>query len=587
MALCPKDGGALSEQCSIIEPREEQPTCLESVHYPVFGTRSARHNSHLRQIFRRSELRTSSSDSPRQTDGTPTFPRRTLHKARSGFLALRAGLFRRPPQQDNDLFENKSKSLPKQGHAHRSTHGFSDISSSTQEDLNFGTDLYRNGRAQPRTLNDPDGNFIKQVPPFHPLKNTVSAPQTWTSSSAVVHDPESAFDQIVSTPADQPFAYESYQDSIVTSHIPDEEKFAEPYPSVVEDIQKDRANYLNSSVASEDRYTAGSLASNSTDEDNLGGTSLQCYDQDVASEKKRDILENWLDHGQCANEKIEELRRLSETRNVPTLEMQHKCNDSSESLALPDYSTPSLAGSETPQQRGSLVIRSKAPVTQERVLLGDDSLELQASESPVSESRKCSANVKIAFPGLYHELLEQWVRENEMNPALDPGFPGLESETTLSTAHLPSLASTISSHRHPDNQPHHHTEVPWSLDTHLNTGLANILNSSHKENALVPFTPLAYPRGVTVHCVQDPITFPCNMDDYTRQANPRTTSAREGQSDGRRRHSFGIHISERNVSTCEEITSIERKLTAMPGICLETFYHTRAPPRDPATIIRG
>jgi hypothetical protein len=383
----------------------------------------------------------------------------------------------------------------------------------------------------------------------------------------------------VSTPADQPFAYESYQDNVVTSHISDEEKFAEPDLSIIEDIQKDRADYLTPSVASEDRRTAGSLSSNSTDEDNLGGISLQCYKQDVDSEQKRDLLKNWLDHEQCACEKIEELRRLSETRNVPSLEMQHKRNDSSESLALPDYSTPSLAGSETPRRRGSLVIRSKSLVTQERVLLGDDSLEPQACESPVSESRKCSANVKIAFPGLYHELLEQWVRENEMSPTLDPEFPRLESETTWSTAHLPSLASTTSSHHHPNTQPNHPTELPWSLDTHLDAGLANILNNFHKENALVPFTPLAYPRVVTVHCVRDSITFPCTMNDYTRQAeaNTQNTGTSEVQSD-RRRHSFGIHISERNVSICEEITSIEHKLTAMPGICLETFFHPREPP---------
>jgi hypothetical protein len=226
-----------------------------------------------------------------------------------------------------------------------------------------------------------------------------------------------------------------------------------------------------------------------------------------------------------------------------------------------------------------LVIRSKSLVTQERVLLGDDSLEPQACESSVSESRKGSANVKIAFPGLYHELLEQWVRENEMSPTLDPEFPRLESETTWSTAHLPSLASTTSSHHHPNNQPNHPTELPWSLDTHLDAGLANILNNFHKENALVPFTPLAYPRVVTVHCVRDSITFPCTMNDYTRQAeaNTQNTGTGEVQSD-RRRHSFGIHISERNVSTCEEITSIEHKLTAMPGICLETFFHPREPP---------
>lgn len=462
------------------------------------------------------------------------------------------------------------------------------MSSCTQEDLNFGTDLYRNGRAQPRTLDDPDGNAIKQVPSFQSLRNTVSAPQTRTSSCALLDDSHPAFDQIVSMPADQPFAYEPYQDNIAASHIPDEENFAEPELSIIEDIQKDRADYLTLSVASEDRHATGSLSSNSTDEDNRGGTSLQCYNQDLNSEQKRDLLEHWLNHEQCASEKIEELRRLSETRNVPSLEVQHKRNDSSESLALPDYSSPSLAGSKTSRRRGPLVIRPKAPVTHERVLLGDDSLEPQACESPVSESRKCSANVKIAFPGLYHELLEQWVRENEISPTLDPEFPRLGSEATLSTTHLPSLSSSTIAHCHADNQPHHPTALSWSLDTHSNVGLANILNNLQKESPLVPFTPLAYPRVVTIHCVQDSITFPCTMDDYTRQAqaNTQNTGTPEVQSD-RRRHSFGIHISERNVSICEKITSIEHKLTAMPGICLETFAYPSEPPGDSTKIIRG
>lgn len=559
---------------------------MESVHYPVFGKQNPRNSSHIRQIFRRSESRTSSSDPPRQNDGAPTFPRRSLHKARSGLLALRAGLFGRSSRQDGDLFESEAKSLPKHGHVHRSTHGFSDISSSTQEDINFGTDLYPNGRAQPRTLNDTDVNAIKQVPSVHSLKNTISAPQPRTSSCSLVHDSQPAFDQTVSTPADQPFAYESNQEKIVMSHLPtDEEKWAEQDLSIVEDIQKNRADCLTPSVASEDQHKAGPLSPDSAEDEELGGTSLLCYNQDVVLEKNGDFLKNWLNHEESASKKIEGLRRLSETRNAPSLEMKHKDNDSKESLELPDYSTPSIVGSETLRRRGSMVIRPEALVIQERVL-DDDSLECQASESPVSESRKCSANVKIAFPGLYHELLEQWVRENEMSSTLYPGFPGLESESTSSTTHLPSLPSTTSPHHNPDIQPHHHTELPWSLDTHLNSRLANIFNGFQKENALIPFTSLAHPRIVTVHCVQDSAIFPCTMDDYTGNANAPTTRSREGQSDGRR-HSFGIHISERNVSMREEITSIEHELTVVPGDCLETFYHPSEPPRDPATFIRG
>ncbi|KAF3388573.1 hypothetical protein F1880_003252 [Penicillium rolfsii] len=533
---------------SIIEPRDERPTCLESAHYPIFDTQSSRHSSRVRQISRRSERRTSFSDHSRQNDGTPILSRRTLHKAKSGFLALRAGLFRRIPRRDDDLFEIEANPLPKHGHAHQSTHGFSDISSSTQEDLNFGTDLYRIGRAQPRNRDDGEGNLIKQVPFFHPLNNTVSASQPRTTSSVLVQNPEPDFNPIVSTPVKQPFAYESYHDKIVMSETLNERKSIEANPSIVEDIPEDRADRLTFSVVSEDQHTPGSLSSNATDENYLGGSSLQSYDLDVASGQRREILGNWLDHEQSAFKKIEELRRLSETRNVPPFEMQQKRNHSSESMALPDYSSPSNAGTETPRRQGSLVTRSRTLATQEKVLIGDDSLETQANESPVSETRKCSATVKIAFPGLYHELLEQWVRENELSPTMNPGFSGLESQAILSPSYLPSRASTTLSHHNPDNQPPHPTELPWSCDTRLNVRFANILNNLQKENASISLTSLTSPRAVTVHRMQDSITLPCTMDDNTQQANTETTGPRERQSDERRRHSFGIHISERNES---------------------------------------
>ncbi|KAJ5368459.1 uncharacterized protein N7496_008219 [Penicillium cataractarum] len=544
---------------SLIDPPVPQPTCVENVHYPVFNPQDLRHNTdpdYPMELFFRSESQTSPSDSERQTHGTPSFPRRSLYKARSGLLALRAGLFNRPSRPGSDPLESLAQSFPKKGHAQRHSHGFSNISSTTQEDPSFGTALYRNGRVKPRNLDDGNVDIIAQVS-SHPLKNTMSAPQPMTSSCDLVDDLQPTLEQTVSTPADPSFVYQPYQHIAGTSHPSTEEGKCteqEQHSSIVEDIQKDIADCVTPSVTSEDRYTTESMSCSSSDDEDLGGTILLCDEQNGIPEQRKHLLKSDLNHEEGTCKKIKELRHLSETRNNPSLEMEQIHMDSKESLELPDYSTPSIAGSVTPRRRDSNFIRPESSVKQERLLLGDDPLESQSRESPVSESRKCSVDVRIAFPGLYHDLLEQWVRETEVSPVIYPGFPGLESESTLKSAHLPSLPSPTSPLHNPDDHPYHPTELPWSLDTHFASGLVDIFNNFQKENTSRPFTSLARPQVVAVHSVRDSITLPCTMDDYTRHTDIQTTLSREGQSD-RRRHSFGIHISERNESSSRDSTN--------------------------------
>lgn len=520
------------------------------MHYPVFDPEDPRHNTRIGQIFRRSGSRTTTSDSQRQPQESRTLPRKSLHKAKSGLLA---SLFHRSSRRGSEPLEP----LPKHGHTERSTHGLSDISSTTQEDLSFGTALYRNRRAQKRTLDDTDLHIIAKVLSCPPLKNTMSAPQPMTSSSDLVGDLRPPSDETVSPITDESPVHERYQDTTVTSHLPTNEKSTKQDPPVienVEEIRKNNADYLTPSVASEDRPTAGRLSSSSADDEELGGTTLLCDNQDVASVRDRDLL-ICVDNEKSVCKKIAGLRRLSETRNFPSLEMEHKHNGSKESL--PDYSTPSIADSETPQRGRSIISKRGSFVTQERVLLGDDSLESEGSVSPVSESRKCSADVKIAFPGLYHELLEQWIRETEGSPTLDPGFPGFENENTSTSAHLPSLASTTTttaaSQHNLDGQQHRQAELPWSVDTRFASGIPSIFNSYRKTNTLIPSPSLPHPRVVRVYSVQDSVTLPYTMDDYTRHTGAQPARSGEEQSD-RRRNSFGIHISERNVTTYAENT---------------------------------
>lgn len=576
---------SLTEKCSIIVSPEMPPACLESVHYPVFDPQDPRHNSQVRQAPRRPDPRTASPVSLRQTHKTPNFPRRSLRKARSGLFALASSLFNRTSHQGSELVENKTRSL-KQRHARRSTHGFSDISSSTQEDLSFGIDLYRTGRSRPRALDDPDVNAIRRVPYFYPLQSTISVPQPTTSSCSLVHESQPVFGHNVYIRASAPPSHESYPNSAANFNLSvDEEDCTDKELVFMERIQKSRAT-LNSTIASENQHAAEPSPSSSTENEDINGTSLLCDNGVAALRHEQSLLKACLDCEGPACRKIGELRKLSEAPNAPTSDMVQNHSDSKESLpslpSLPDYSTPSIPGSEVYRGQRSTSISPEALVTQENLLLEDDSLEPQTSGSPVSESSKGSTEVRIAFPGLYRELLEQWARESEVMP--HPGLPGLENERPSSAAHLPSFPTDTTPHHNPGNRSHPSPKSPWSVDFRLDPGLANP-HDDQKDKTLISNTSPAQPRSVTVHCMQEPTTLIGNMDDYTRQPETQTTRSREIQSN-QRRHSFGIHISTRNVSNWR-FPCIKHELTIVPGTYFPTFFHSSEPPPRPSTLFRG
>ncbi|KAJ5176163.1 uncharacterized protein N7482_002040 [Penicillium canariense] len=522
------------------------PNCQERSHYPIFNPQDPRHNPHLQQPFCRSESQ-ASSDSPRQTHWAHDFPRRSLHKARSGLLALRAGLFRRTARQGSDPIESEARPISRQAHGRQSTYGFSEFSASTQEDLSFGVDLYRTDRDYARALDDANRNSMARFPFFHPLANTISAPEPAPSSCTSRHDAKPAFVHLVSMPVDEPPAYKSCRDHAFSSQPSENAEMDTGDELLVdEEIQKRTADPSTHPVASADRETIESVISSSTDHEDMGGTSLLCDNKEMHPEQGQVFLKAWKENEEPASRAVGELKWLSEPQNVQPLEDEQNITNSSRgSLTLPDYNTPSISDSETSHRRGSIFIKAEAFVSQERLLLGEDLSGPKASVSPVLEPRR-AADVQIAFPGVYRELHEQWVRETQMSPAIDPGSPGRESMSGASQ--VPSLSDATSS-RQADSQPRLSTELPWSLDSHLGSGLVDILDRFQAENRLIPFTQLAHPGVTTVRCMQDPVTFPCTMDDYTRQPVVQATNERSPEY----HHSFGIHISERNEPTPRDV----------------------------------
>ncbi|KAL4880745.1 hypothetical protein BJY04DRAFT_70369 [Aspergillus karnatakaensis] len=127
-------------------------TCEESAHYPVFNPHDPRHNPSLRRsaCLEESGSLPAASHSTGSMRWVQSIPGRSLRRARSGLQALRSGLHRRATQSaDGDHAANGLwlSSDSAEGSSDPNERLFSSTVSeaSTEEDYDFGTDLYRTG----------------------------------------------------------------------------------------------------------------------------------------------------------------------------------------------------------------------------------------------------------------------------------------------------------------------------------------------------------------------------------------------------------------------------------------------------------
>ncbi|CAI7566024.1 unnamed protein product [Penicillium glandicola] len=132
-----------SKRTSVItDAVPEEPTCLERIHYPVFNPLDPRHNPEISASSWGSHERSSSSGSRSPMTWVQSISRRSLHRARSGLLALRSGFTRRSSEEDN---LEKSFVSPVALRRERQNRGLSSgvYTEDTQEDLTFGAELSR------------------------------------------------------------------------------------------------------------------------------------------------------------------------------------------------------------------------------------------------------------------------------------------------------------------------------------------------------------------------------------------------------------------------------------------------------------
>ncbi|KAL2012813.1 hypothetical protein VTN00DRAFT_338 [Thermoascus crustaceus] len=137
---------------SVSSPATSPPTCEERIHYPVFNPQDPRHNpAAASSSWLRSGYNVSKTPSPQKpARWVQDLPGRSLRKARSGLLALTAGM------RTHSTFRSKAsrESFPEISPLYPLPEGFSVVpggcvfpatvsEASTEEDPDFGVQIYR------------------------------------------------------------------------------------------------------------------------------------------------------------------------------------------------------------------------------------------------------------------------------------------------------------------------------------------------------------------------------------------------------------------------------------------------------------
>ncbi|OOF96490.1 hypothetical protein ASPCADRAFT_144976 [Aspergillus carbonarius ITEM 5010] len=163
------------------------PTCEESVHYPVFNPRNPRHNpSVVSSPWHQDDYYLPEpSNSSKSIRWMQSLPKRSIRKVHSGLLSFRPGLRRRSipahPSHNDDIPSLwSSTDSAKDSSDHQGTLYSSTVSeASTEEDVEFGTDLQRISCNYPP---EPDGDmdrYLRSLPtPFAWEDGTFSSGST-------------------------------------------------------------------------------------------------------------------------------------------------------------------------------------------------------------------------------------------------------------------------------------------------------------------------------------------------------------------------------------------------------------------------
>ncbi|KAJ5281672.1 hypothetical protein N7478_007044 [Penicillium angulare] len=349
------------------------------------------------------ESQTSSSDSQKHANWVHGLPKKSLRKAQSGILAFRAGFARRP-----------QPSISVEDMALRHGQGVSSIT--TQEDLSFGCDLYRTAISWSSPENQLSIDALMRAEPFHPLTNIISAPVVLQSFDGSLDDFGTGFVGSTNAPVHLPPATQSNNEQAFYSH-----RSTDTRASKIDGTATDSALIKGtlrkvSLTASTDWETLGTASTGSVDDDD--GKRLQDLTDvrhkvlDKAnspnrSSQRSDMTTEWSTH--C----VKGTSSGDEQENAgPSRERERPKFRRDPSIMRTSSSMWSTISSNTPH-RGSIgFLQSEAFVTQERLIPDEEPPTVTAGTCSTSSLTEGSVEAIIAFPGIHHELLDQWRSES-------------------------------------------------------------------------------------------------------------------------------------------------------------------------------
>lgn len=519
-----------------------EPTCQEKIHYPVYNPDDPRHNP----SGRRQNSQNSSADSQKQAHWVQDLQRRSIHKVRSGLLSLREGLLRLSSRTDGDNDDTGSMLEHPRSHGREEryrAYGRSGISdASTQEDTNFGTGMYRMSSPWPSNSCEPSSNRSTRVASSLVLP-IVSATELRVSSGPL--RPESPLFRQVNLTSNGPPPYSASYDRPFDDGLADADMDqGRPIVDTERSLGGNFSEHLDQSDVSDWETIASGKESASSVNGDVSGALGSCDDnmpaeQLYAAETFSEIPAN----AERYKTDSPGLPRKGTTSH-DSLINEETANSSRGSFRLPDPGAPISFGPSKFDHPLASIRESEALVTQERLHVQRRKSE-EAAASSIAMSRKCSANVvKIAFPGVYHALLEQWTRETRnliVNSA--------DIEDISPPSHIPD---TVTEQGQQDLDYH---ELPWSCESRAHRlpastsigrrtwGSSEAFSSGEHSSTTIEDTWV--PAGLSSRFR----TFrPARTANSTRSSSTAHAHPPAAMSGRNTRHSFGLHIAQRTVS---------------------------------------
>ncbi|KAJ5133488.1 hypothetical protein N7526_004853 [Penicillium atrosanguineum] len=524
-------------RASVLSIDTPEPKCQERIHYPVFNPDDPRHNPSGRRHY----CQNSSVDSQKQAHWVQDLQRRSIHKVRSGLLSLREGLLRLSSWKDSDIEDTGSMLERPQNHSREGRNpafGFSSISDvSTQEDMNFGIGMCRMNSPWPSTFREPSINRSTRVASSLALPN-LSATELQVSSGQ--HRPESpSFRKVNLTSGDAP-PYSTRYDKPLADGLADADTDqGRSFVDTERSVDGDFSEHLDQSEVSDWETIASGKESGSSVNGDVSGARGSCDDNTPAEQPHAAVtlLKIPANAKRCKTVSPDLPHKGVRSDDCPMYE--ETTNSSMGSFKLPDPDAPSSFSPSKFDHPLANIRESEALVTQERLQIHRTKSE-EAAASSIAMSRKCSVNVvKIAFPGVYHALLEQWTRETR-NLFVNSAEIGGDISPL---SHIPDSAAEQ------NQQDLNYHELPWRCGNRTH-GLPASTSSGHRTWGSSESFSSGEHSSTTIEDIWvqagPPSRFrtsrPARTANLTRSSSTAHTHPPEEMPELNTRHSFGLHI---------------------------------------------